>query len=223
MSLRKSWPWFVWSASFVICLSGLGYVLLMLPLEAQQGFVQKIFFLHVPSAFAMYLGLLMSAVFSGLYLWEKERRYDHLAHASMRVALLFCAVVLVSGPLWAKPIWGVYWDWDPRLTTTFVVFVLIVAYLSVRRVFERQGVDEKRTSLVCALIAIFALLDVPLIHFSVKLWRGLHPSVLRNPDGLPPAFRTGLELMSIGILLLAGLLIWIQFRILQYAERTKHG
>lgn len=197
------------------------YVLMGLGPEASQGLVQKIFFFHVPAAFSMYLTMLSGTIFSILYLREKKPSYDQAARASMYVALFFSCIVLVSGPIWAKPIWGVYWTWDPRLTTSFVVFILLLAYAFVRLLFEERESLSNRGALVGAILSIFALADAPLIHLSVKLWRGVHPSVLRNPEGLPDDYRTALELMSLSFFLLAGLLSLLMYKILKIQDAHK--
>src|SRR5262245_35295947 len=99
------------------------------PIEAQMGIVQKIFYFHVPAAYAMYLGVATSCLASIVYLAKKSRRADAIAFAGSEIAVLFCAIVLTSGPLWARKAWGTYWTWDPRLTSTMLLGLLYVAYL----------------------------------------------------------------------------------------------
>ncbi len=195
------------------------FVLVSLPPELGQGYVQKIFFFHVPSAFAMYLLATLGMIFSVLFLFLKKPVCDHLAKASLYVATLFGALVLVSGPIWAKPIWGVYWTWDPRLTTSLILFVLLVSYVMVRRLFDES--HPQRAARIGAVIAIFAVLDIPLVHFSAKLLRGLHPSVLSNPQGLPDAYRTGLEVMILSFFILSFLLVFMSFKIIQINTKIK--
>lgn len=214
--------WFLFGLTFIVFMGALLYVLLQLPPEASQGYVQKIFFFHVPSAFAMYGCLLVGGIFSSIYLFEKKLRYDQWARASLYTATFFAAVVMVSGPVWAKPIWGVYWTWDPRLTTTFVVFILLIGYCFVRSIYSQDVGGQKKAPVIGAVLAILALLDVPLIHLSVKLWRGVHPSVIRNPQGLPPDFQRGLELMVLALFLLAAVLVWLFFKIIRLKEYD-HG
>jgi heme exporter protein C len=171
----------------------------------------------------MYLTLIAGALFSALYLYEKKSNYDVLGRAFLYVATFFSTVVLVSGPIWAKPIWGVYWTWDPRLTTSFLVFVLLVGYCFVRNLFDNTAGRSTRGATIGAILAILAVIDIPLIHFSVKLWRGVHPSVLRNPEGLPESYRTGLEAMILSTFLLAFLMVWITYKILVLSSRTKES
>jgi len=213
--------WFLFGLSITVFMGGLGFVLLRLPEELTQGIVQKIFFFHVPSAFAMYLFLALGAISSVIYLFQRKHIYDAAARASMMTATLFATLVMVSGPLWAKPVWGVYWTWDPRLTTSFIVFILLIAYMVTRKVFEARAGWEERGAFVGAILAVIALLDVPLIHFSVRLWRGLHPSVLRDPDGLPQAYRQALETMVIALFLFGFLVSLCAYRLYRLEHKIK--
>lgn len=204
--------WLIFAATVLCSLGSFTYVLLQLSPETTQGFVQKIFFFHVPAAFTMYVALFMAAAFSALYLMKKKTSLDLMARASMTTAFIFSCIVIVSGPIWAKPIWGVYWTWDPRLTTTFVVFVLLIAYLFVRRIYDAQRM-QSRGATIGSILCLFALLDVPLIHWSVKLWRGIHPSVLKNSEGLPEDFRLGLEFMILSFFLIGFCIFWILWKL----------
>ncbi len=212
----KTWILFILSLGGM--LGGLWFVMMGLAPEASQGYAQKIFFLHVPSAFAMYLTLGAGAILSIVYLIERKKNLDLAARACMMTATVFATAVLVSGPIWAKPIWGVYWTWDPRLTTSFIIFILLLAYVFVRQIFEERESQTDRGALVGAIISIFALIDIPLIHFSVKLWRGVHPSVLKTEGGLPDDYRLGLEIMIVGIFLFATLMSILLYRFLKIRE-----
>lgn len=212
--------WWLWLATLVSFLGSLFYVLMGLAPEASQGFVQKIFFFHVPAAFTMYAFLFVAFGSAVGYLVKRTQKFDQVSRASMICALGFATIVILSGPIWAKPIWGVYWTWDPRLTTTFVVFVLLVAYHIVRQRYEEQRMQE-RGALLGAILAILAVLDVPLIHLSVQLWRGVHPSVLRNPQGLPEDFQRGLEAMILAFFLLGGCFYYVVWHYLEIRRRVK--
>jgi len=204
----------------LVLLGALFYTLLAVPFEASQGPVQKIFYFHVPSAFAMYFFSILGVVLSILFLITKKIAYDYRAQAAMRVSLLFALMVIISGPIWAKPIWGVFWTWDPRLTLTFTVFLILVAYVLARRSFRERGQDFTGSQ-VGAVLAILAIPMMVLTHFSVKIWRGLHPSVLRNPEGLDPQFAQALQLMILGIFLLGGVLFFLQARALELEARIQ--
>lgn len=211
--------WFLFGFCLFVFMPSLFYVLFSLPPEQTQGFVQKIFFFHVPSAFAMYLLAVVGMIFSILYLFLKKNFYDQLARANLYIACLFGALVMISGPIWAKPIWGVYWTWDPRLTTSLILFVLLIAYVVVRQLFHESS--PQKAARIGAVISIFAVVDIPLVHLSAKLLRGLHPSVLNNPEGLPDSFRTGLEMMVLSFFLLASLLVFISFKLICLNDRAQ--
>jgi len=212
--------WFLYGASGLATTASLAYVFLALAPEASQGFVQKIFFFHLPAAFSMYLCLFVGLIGSLGYLIKRNNRFDEWARAGMSTSLIFSFVVLASGPIWAKPIWGVYWTWDPRLTTSFIIFVLQLAYVFSRRAFDERR-QYSRSALVGAILCLIAVLDIPLIHFSVKLWRGVHPSVIRNPDGLPEDYRRALEMMTGSFFLLAALFIIIFHLYFQIQNRLR--
>ncbi|TVQ77669.1 MAG: hypothetical protein EA369_08780 [Bradymonadales bacterium] len=212
--------WLIYGLTATLLIGSLANIFLRLPIEKTQGVVQKIFFFHVPSAFAMYLFLSLGALFSVVYLIQRNVTYDSAAKASMLVASLFGALVMVSGPLWAKPVWGVYWAWDPRLTTSFIVFMLLIAYLVTRKVFDDREGGTTKGAFVGAILAVVACLNIPLIHYSVRIWRGLHPSVLRDPEGLPPVYRNAFETMIFAIFLFGFLLAILAFWIYQTQKRV---
>ncbi len=187
------------------------------PVEATQGLVQKIFYFHVSSAFCMYAGFLLSGLFSFLYLWKKEVRFDRWSHAGASVGVLFCTMVLMSGPIWARPIWGVWWTWDPRLTTTLMIWLIFVSVLLLRRYF---GTDP-RGRMLASILTLFGMLDIPLIFFAVKIWRGVHPSVLGEEKSMPTEMRITLIVSNIVCLLLFALLFRARKRLLDLEE--SHG
>ena len=151
--------------------------------EKKMGLAQKIFYFHVPSAFAMYAGFFLVFVFSVLYLWKREKRWDIWASCSAEVGVLFCTLVLLTGPLWAKPVWGAWWVWDYQLTLTLVLWLIYVAYLMLRNYSE----DSLQSAKFRAVLGIIGFLDAPLIHYSTQLWRSHHPMVIRADNiGLPP-------------------------------------
>lgn len=167
------------------------------PMEARMGIAQKIFYFHVPSAYAMYVGFTAAAVGSIGYLLRRSPRFDALSVAGAEVGMLFAAMVLTSGPLWARKAWGVYWTWDPRLTTVMLAAMVFSAYLALRS-FGEAGDAEKRFASGLSLLALPLL---PIIHFSVQRWRGVHPTVITGRgDGLDqdmlPAFFLGLLLFT---------------------------
>lgn len=179
------------------------------PIEAQMGIVQKIFYFHVPSWNAMYIGFATCSVCSAIYLSKHDDRWDALAVAGAEVGMVFCIAGLITGPLWARKAWGVYWTWDPRLTSTLLEAMIFFAYL-VLRSFGAIGEVEKRFA---AGLAVIGLLDIPIIKYSVQRWRGTHPTVITGKGGglapqMWPAFWMGMLLF----VLLAVALIWIRTR-----------
>ncbi len=157
---------------------GLGFS----PADRDQRESVRILYVHVPSAWLAYLAFVVTAVASGLYLFRRSHSlaWDRLAGASAEVGVLFMGITLVTGMLWGRLTWGVFWEWDARLTTTAFLFVTYVGYLAVRRL----GGSHEQRARRSAVLALLAVLEIPLVHWSVELWRSLHQeaSVLR-PDG----------------------------------------
>jgi heme exporter protein C len=159
----------------------LGYT----PVEARQGVAQKIFYLHVPAAWSALIAFSLVGIASALYLWLHDPRLDRFAAASAEVGVAFSAVMLTTGPIWAKPIWGTWWTWDARLTLTLFLFFLFVGYLALRASVH----DPAERARFSAVVGILGLLLVPFIHLSVYLFRTLHPQpIVLKPSApsLPP-------------------------------------
>lgn len=157
-------------------LAGLGWLaafgLLISPDDVVHGSGVRILYIHVPSAWLAYLAFVVTGITSGAYLWKRTRilTMDRIAGASAEVGVLFMGITLVSGSLWGKISWGTYWTWDSRLTTTAFLFVTYIGYLAVR---DLGGSHEQRARR-SAVVALLALIEVPLVHFSVEWWRPLH-------------------------------------------------
>lgn len=152
------------------------------PIDAEQGLVQKIFYWHVASAFVALSSFFLAAIFSALYLIKKKVNFDLWAMSLVEISFVFCSIVLTTGPIWAKPMWGVWWTWEPRLTSTLFLWLILMSYFILRGSFTDP--NKKRT--YCAALTIFGFLDVPIIVFAVRLWRGAHPIVLNKKSNLPP-------------------------------------
>jgi heme exporter protein C len=147
-------------------------VLAFTPIEARQGPAQKILYIHVTAAFiALYLAFALMAVSSVLYLWLRDPKLDRVAASAAEVGLVFTSVVLVTGPLWGKPVWGTWWSGDARLTATLFLWLIILAYLILRRAVD----DPAMRGRYSAVLAILAGLLIPFIHLTVYLFRTLHP------------------------------------------------
>ena len=171
------------------------------PSEATQGVVQRIFYVHVPAAWTMFIAVAIVAVASAVYLWLKDERADAAAVAAAEGALIFGAIMLITGPLWGKIAWGTYWTWEPRLTLTLLLWFTYLGYFLVRG----SVADPRRGKRFAAIVAIVGSLNIPLIHVSVEMFRSLHPGpVVIKPDGptLPSDMLATLLTMWAGFIML---------------------
>jgi heme exporter protein C len=151
------------------------------PPDAVQSDAQRLMYVHVPSAWVAYLAFGVTALGSALWLWPRTRAdvWDRLAGASAELGVIFTGLTLVLGSLWGRPVWGVWWAWDARLVTTAVLFFLYLGYLALRRLPASPEARAKR----CAIAALVAFVDVPIVHFSVNWWRTLHQqATVFNPE-----------------------------------------
>jgi heme exporter protein C len=146
---------------------------------AMGGNLQRIFYFHVPSAWVAYLAFAITFLGSIAYLKTQERRWDLLAQSSAEIGVVFISLVLITGPIWARPVWGTWWEWDARLTSALVMWLTYVGYLFVRSLSE----DPVRAGRIAAIVGIVGFVNVPIVHFSVRWWRTLHPSgpTIANP------------------------------------------
>ncbi len=155
-----------------VLLAVAGYAALFVaPTERTMGLIQRIFYFHVPSAWTAFVAFFVAFVANIAYLLGRKPKWDWLGVSAVEVGVAFCTCVLVTGPIWAKPVWGIWWTWDARLTSTFVLWLLYVSYLLLRTLVS----DAERRAVVSAVFGIFAFLDVPLVYVSIRLWRTQHP------------------------------------------------
>jgi heme exporter protein C len=174
------------------------------PTEATMGLVQRIFYLHAPCGMTALVAFLLSFVGNLLYLFRRQSKWDCLSVSCAEVGLAFCTVVLLTGPIWAKPAWGVYWAWDARLTSTLVLWLLYVSYLILRTLVE----DPERRALISSFYGVFIFLDVPLVYGSIWWWRTQHPQpVVFAGGGLNPVMRKVFYLSWVSLMCLMALLI----------------
>ena len=192
------------------------------PIEARQGVAQKIFYLHVPAAWSALLAFSLVGIASAFYLWLNDPRLDRFAAASAEVGLAFSAVMLTTGPIWAKPIWGTWWTWDARLTLTLFLFFLFVGYLALRSALQ----DSAERGRFSAVVGILGLVLVPFIHVSVYLFRTIHPRpIVLKPSApsLPPVMlRTLLVSFAVFTLLYLGL-VTIRYGLALAEEARERG
>lgn len=170
-------------SAIALIVTALAAVFIYAPVERTMGVVQKIFYFHLGSATAAFLAFTVVLLASVAFLATRSQWYDNLALAAAETGVLFCTLVLITGPLWARPVWGKWWVWDPRLTTTLILWFLYVGYLVIR-----ESLPGPKGALSAAVFGILAYVDVPIVYFSIRWWRGIHPQVIRAKDsGLDPA------------------------------------
>lgn len=182
------------------------------PYEATQGPAQKIFYVHVPAAMSAYLALTIAAAMSVLYLWLKDDRADRMAESAGEVALVFTSAVLISGPFWGKPIWGVWWTWDARLTLTLFLWFIAAAYTVLRGAID----DPSMRGRYSAVLAVLAALLIPFIHLSVYLFRTVHPMpIVLKPErpSLPAEMLTTFIIANVAFLFFCVTLIRARYRL----------
>ena len=199
----------------VLALAGLAAVyvraLRYTPVEMNQGAAQKIFYVHVPAAWSALLAISITGLLSILYLWLKDRRIDLAAAASAEVGVAFACVMLTTGPIWGKPIWGTWWTWDARLTSTLFLFLLFVGYLVLRGVLVDPGIRGR----LSAVIGIMGMMLVPFIHLTVYMFRTLHPAPIVLKPSAPslPGVMLVTLMSSLGVFTL----LYIGFVMQRYA------
>jgi heme exporter protein C len=197
------------AAAVALMLVAAGAIFLFAPTDALQGPVQRIFYLHVSSAIAAYGCFGVVLIGGAVYLRNESATADRLARAGALVGLVFTTVTLVMGMLWAKPIWGTFWTWDARLTSTLVLWIIYAGYLLVRRLAE----PGRQAARFAAVVGIFGFIDVPIVHFSVTWWRTVHPGPVIVNDALPPQMLLAFLVTMACTLVLAGVMIAIRYRI----------
>src|SRR5713226_8536885 len=166
--------------TLALMLVALYMVFVYVPTEADQGIVQRIFYFHVPCAWVAFASFALVAIAGIFYLWLGQQVWDDLGYAAAETGMVFCTLVLITGSIWAKPIWGVWWTWDSRLTTTLLLWLLYGGYLMLRGGGASGSVTAAR---LAAVVGILAALDIPVVIVSVRLWRTIHPAVLVTREG----------------------------------------
>ena len=155
---------------------------------------QRIFYFHVPSAWLGFLAFFFVFLGSIMYLWKKVRKYELLSAASAEIGVLFITIVLITGPIWAKPVWGVWWTWDTRLTSSLVLWLIYVAYIFLRRSLP----DGKKRANLSSVVGIIGFFDVPIVYFSIRWWETQHPqAVMANGSGGMSGVMLGTFLFSL--------------------------
>jgi heme exporter protein C len=211
-------------AAVALMLVAAAAIFLYAPADYLQGSVQRIFYLHVSAAIAAYGCFAVVLVGGIIYLRNESMVADRFARAGALVGVVFTTVTLVMGMLWAKPIWGTFWTWDARLTSTLVLWIIYAGYLLVRRLAE----PGRQAARLAAVVGIFGFVDVPVVHFSVTWWRTQHPGPIIVNDALPAQMLATFLFTLVCTLVLASVMVVIRYRIetlldekLHLAERVK--
>jgi heme exporter protein C len=173
------------------------------PREVVEGEVQRLMYIHVPSAISGYFAFAVVFAASVGLLWTRDMRFDAVARGAATVGVLFTFMMLTTGAIWGKPIWGTYWAWDARITSTLILFLLYTAYLLARSLADELDEQAARYS---AVYAIVAFLDIPIINMSVRWWRTLHPQPIVVEGALPMGMQIVLGLSMLAIVLLT---VWL--------------
>ncbi|MDP7557720.1 MAG: cytochrome c biogenesis protein CcsA [Nitrospinaceae bacterium] len=177
---KEGSPILIW-LTIVAFLSAMIAIFIYVPTERTEGVVQRVMYFHVPAAWLAFFSFFVVFLCSILFLWKKEREWDIYALASAEIGVVFCSLVLITGPIWAKPIWGMWWSWDPRLTLTLVLWLIYVSYLMLRAQTDAGSTRAR----LAAVLGIVGFLDIPFIHFSVLWWQTGHPqSKIISQEGL---------------------------------------
>ena len=213
----RRWVWKALLAIAVPMFAFGGYLALVwAPPDREMGDVQRIMYAHVPQVWMALLGFTLNFACSIAYLFKKSWVSDSLAEASAEVAVYFGAVGVTLGAIWARPTWGVWWDWDPRLTTAAIMLVVYAGYLTLRRFVDNP---EMRATWSAAL-GIFAFVDIPILWFSVKWWRSLH-QVQSSPKTVDPDMTFVLRWFSVAFLAMLIAFIYLRFRLAMAARKNE--
>ena len=194
---------------FVVTTLMFAYVPIMIadaPYESTMLLVQKIFYFHVPAWFVMFTAIFISGIWSGIFLFKGDRRADRIALAAGEIAVIFGLMGLVTGPLWGRKAWGVWWQWDARLTMALLLEAIFIGYLLVRK-YGGPGSEK-----LGAAMAIFGMLNVPFVYISVNIWRTIHPKTSVVPT-LGPGMFGAFWFSVLAFMLLGGLLMALRVRL----------
>lgn len=203
-----SWP--MW-ATLALLIVALYWALIGAPTEATMGTIQRIFYYHVPAAFAAWMAFGINALASIAYLIRRSPHADALAVAGAEVGLAFLTINLITGPIWARPVWGVWWVWDARLTLTLAMWVMYASYLILRQLTPEGSLQPR----LAAALAIFFAADIPIDYMAIRWWRTQHPSpvLFGGPDsGLAPRMLVALLISLAAFACLMAILVWLRYR-----------
>ena len=192
----------------ILMLADLYLIFMVAPTDAVMGDVQRVFYFHVPVAIVSFLAFFVVFVASVGYLVRRGRRWDSIAHASAEVGVVFVSLALITGIIWGRPVWNTWWTWEPRLTTTLILWLIYVSYLMIRSYAPSQD----KAARYSAVVGIIGFVDVPIVYYSVVWWRSIHPSPVVGPfaesGALEPIMQMTLLFSLVTFLVLFALLVW---------------
>jgi heme exporter protein C len=212
----RSFDWFGIIA-LVAIISSQALGLLTSPPDRDMGHLQKIMYVHVPAAWSAFLAFFVVAIASLLYLWKGREEHDLLAASAAEVGTLFTGLTLALGSIWGRPTWGVWWTWDPRLTSTAVLFIVFVGYLALRSFVE----EPDRRAQWSATVGILGALNVPIVYMSVKWWRTLH-QMQSSPSTVDPEYVIGLRTNGIAVAMVLVYFIVKRYRAARLERAAEH-
>ncbi len=195
----------------------LGLVFLWVPAERVMGDVQRIFYFHVASAWNAFLAFLVVFVASIAFLRSGSHRWDTLAYCSAEIGVVFTTITLITGPIWARPIWNTWWSWDPRLTTTLILWFIYLAYLVIRSSAE----GSQQQSRLAAVFGIIGFVDVPIVFMSTRWWRSIHPTLIQTDKmNMEPSMVFTMVFSFVSFTILYAFLLSYRVRLETLAERA---
>ena len=172
-----AWPGYLAIIGLILMLVDVYLIFLVAPTDSVLGHVQRVFYFHVPMAIMSFLSFFLVLIGSVGYLITRKDRWDGLAHAAAEVGVVFVTLALITGIIWARPVWGTWWTWEPRLTTTLILWLIYVAYLMLRS----YAPSRSQGAVYSAVVGIVGFVDVPIVYYSVVWWRSIHPSPVVGP------------------------------------------
>jgi heme exporter protein C len=214
--VTRSFAWFG-ALALVALLGAQLYGVLTSPPDRDMGDLQKIMYVHVPAAWNAFIAYLVVAIASLSYLWKGQERHDLLAASAAEVGAVLTALTLVLGSIWGRPTWGIWWTWDPRLTSTAVLLLIFVGYLALRSFVD----DDDRRAQWSAAVGVIGALNVPIVYMSVKWWRTLH-QMQSSPSTIDPRYVVGLRLNAIAVLMVLIYFIVQRYRAAQIERAAEH-
>ena len=194
----------------VMMLVDLYFIFMVAPTDSVLGHVQRVFYFHVPIAIMSFAAFFVVFIGSLGYLIRRTPKWDAIAHASAEVGVVFVTLALLTGIIWARPVWNTWWTWEPRLTTTMILWLIYVAYLMVRSYAPTQS----KGAIYAAVVGIIGFIDVPIVYYSVVWWRSIHPSPVVGPFAQADALEG-----TMALILLFSLITFLFFFAYMVAER----